>query len=750
MRQVEERVLERRSEESTASARRTINIIVLGSVLAVGILLAASVHLHLGSRRRGRAERALSSSEERYRLLFKHSLAAVLLTTPDGTIWDCNSAFLHIVGCDFCEEVIGQTVLDFYHLAEDRVAFVETLRTEGRVTGREICFCRKDGTLIWVLVSAAMLGADARFEAQRIQSTIIDISNQKKTEEALVRAKESAEAASRAKSEFLANMSHEIRTPMNGIIGMTELTLETSLSDEQREYLMVVRSASGAMMSVINDILDFSKIEARRVDLERIEFNIEECVGEALKTIASRAHQKGLELSADVGSEVPEIVVGDPGRLRQIILNLVGNAVKFTEVGEVVVAVAVQECAGTNLTLHFGVRDSGIGIPAEKQGVIFEAFRQADSSSTRKYGGTGLGLSICSQLVDLMGGSIWVESGEGQGSTFHFTIACELSASSLPIPIAAAPEILHGARVLIVDDNATNRKILQETFKKWGAVPYSAINGRDAIEIISKAEAAGEPIPLLVLDHDMPEMDGFEVVEHLRRQPKLSNSTIMMLSSGGQRGDASRCKKLGISAYLFKPFKQSELLDAVLIALNHSQAEGDKMSLIARHAMREHRPPLSVLVAEDNSVNQQLVVRILEKRGHTVVVANNGQSALAALDQQNFDAVLMDVQMPEVDGYQATAAIREREKLTGKHVRIIATTAHALGADRQKCLDAGMDDYLPKPIEAGELIAAVEKSGAVGQNDVISNEDWLRHSEIIPLPADSATALEGQEYEGYG
>ncbi len=711
MEREEHTLLDQRNAESAASARTTIGIVVLGSLLAVAILILASAILRHDVRRRRRAEQALSSSEQRFRLLFEHNLAAVFITSIEGVVLDCNQAFVNAVGGYFRQQIIGRLATDFYHQAPDRDAFVKALHKDGRVIGREVCLRRRDGTLIWGLISAALIPPDAASSSPLIQGTLIDVSNQKRTEEALLSAKEAAEAANRSKNDFLANISHEIRTPMNGIIGMTELTLDTELNDEQREYLLAVRSSSHAMMSVINDILDFSKIDAHKLDLEKIEFSLKDCVGECLKTIASRAHEKGLEISVDIRPNLPDAIVGDPGRLRQVLLNLVGNAIKFTDFGDVVVYVGADARTEQSVTLHFRVVDTGIGIPRDKQQMIFEAFRQADSSSTRKYGGTGLGLSICSQLVGLMGGRIWVESEEGRGSTFHFTMVSDVPLWPHLKASAAPPEVLHGMKVLVVDDNATNRRLLEETLKRWGAVPTSAVSGPAALAAIDAASIKGKPFSMILLDHQMPGMDGFVVAEKIRQQPKAVSATIMMLSSGGQRGDASRCQTLGITAYLFKPFKQSELLDAILIALNNPLATAPKPQLITRHALRERRPPLSVLVAEDNLVNQRLAVRLLEKRGHSVVVATDGQKALAALDQQRFDVVMMDIQMPEVDGFQATAAIREREKLTGKHLRIIAMTAHAMEGDREKCLAAGMDGYIPKPIQAGEMIAAIEAIG---------------------------------------
>ena len=708
MEQEEHRLLDQRNAESAATARSTIGIVVLGSVLAVAILILASVILRRDVRRRIKAERALSSSEQRYRLLFEHNLAAVFLTSMEGTIQDCNEAFVHLSRCRSREEVLGQNSNDYYFRPRDREDFMQTLCKEGSVIGHEMGFRRPDGSVFWGLITAALVATPGRSAWPLIQGTIIDISDRKRTEEELLRAKEAAEAANQAKSDFLANISHEIRTPMNGIIGMTELALDTDLNDEQREYLRAVQNSSDAMMAVINDVLDFSKIEAGKLELEKIEFSLRDCVGEALKAIASRAHQKGLEISSAIHPDLPDAILGDPGRLRQVLLNLVGNAIKFTEQGEVIVYADVEVRSGKILILHFRVVDSGIGIPQDKQRLIFEAFRQADNSSTRKYGGTGLGLSICSQLVALMHGRIWVESEESRGSTFHFTAEVEVPEKPQLKQSAAPPEILRGMEVLVVDDNGTNRRLLEQTLKRWGAIPSPAASGQGALEAIASASAAGKPISMILLDHQMPGMDGFAVAERIRQQPDLISTTIMMLSSGGQRGDASRSQKLGIAAYLFKPFKQSELLDAVLIALGRQPAEAAKPLLITPHALRERRPALSVLVAEDNLINQRLAVRLLEKRGHTVVVAANGQKALAALEKQRFDVVLMDVQMPDVDGFQATALIREKEKTTGNHLHIIAMTAHAMDGDRAKCLAAGMDGYIPKPIQAKEMFAAIE------------------------------------------
>jgi len=714
MEEEEHRLLGQRNAESAASARRTIIIVVLGNVLALAILIMASVVLHIDIARRVKAEKALSSSEQRYRSLFEDNLAAVYVISLAGRIHDCNQAFVRLVGCSSREEVLGRGTIDYYLQAQDREVLVEVLRKEGRVTDREVCFRRVDGSLIWGLVTAALVVNDADSAAPLIQGTVIDISDRKRTEMELVRAKEAAEAANQAKSDFLANISHEIRTPMNGIIGMTELALDTELDDEQREYLRAVQKSSDAMMAVINDLLDFSKTEAGRLDLEKIEFSLKDCVGEALKTIASRAHEKGLEISSDIRPELPDAISGDPGRLRQVLLNLVGNAIKFTDHGEVVVYADAEVRTEKTVTLHFRVVDSGIGIPQDKQQLIFEAFRQADSSSTRKYGGTGLGLSISSQLVALMGGKIWVESELGKGSTFHFTAKFEVPEMPHLEAASAPPEVLREMGVLVVDDNATNRRLLEETLKRWGAIPSLASSGQAALEAIESAEAAGEPFSLILLDHQMPGMDGFAVAERIRQQPKLISTTIMMLSSGGQRGDASRCRKLGITAYLFKPFKHSELIDAILVSLGRQPAEAAGLPLITRHALRERRPALSVLVAEDNLVSQRLAVRLLEKHGHTVEVVANGQEALAALEKRSFDVVLMDVQMPEVDGFQATAAIREREKTTGKHLRIIAMTAHAMEGDRDKCLAAGMDGYISKPIHVKEMLDAIEEHRVPG------------------------------------
>jgi len=565
----------------------------------------------------------------------------------------------------------------------------------------------KDGRLIPVLIHAHSMFERGKFSG--VVSVITDISHLKKIQEELRLSREEALAASKAKSEFLANMSHEIRTPMNGVIGMIELALQTDLTEEQRQFLTAARASAESLLTILNDILDFSKIEARMIELVPAQFNLHDSITEIVSTLALPAHQKGLELLCHVPPSLPESVIGDTSRLRQVILNLVSNAIKFTEKGEVVVEVQEESRTEKDITLHFKVRDTGIGIPKEKLESIFQPFVQADASLSRKYGGTGLGLAITSQLVNLMGGRIWAESQVGKGSTFHFTVRFGLP---LPRRFRTTPATLaavHGLKVLVVDDNPTNRIILKEMLQSWRMKPEQAASGPEALQLINSSLGRKEKYNLFVFDLSMPEMDGFTLIKKVKEIEEVRETPIIILTSADRINDFHLARELGASAYLVKPVRPSDLLDAIM-AIKGSAVAQQLEAPITEQTLPEFRRKYNILLAEDNPINQKVAIHLLQKKGHRVTVVENGQQVLEKLGQEKFDLVLMDVQMPVMDGFEATRIIRQQEKTTKEHLPIVAMTAHAMKGDREKCLEAGMDDYVSKPLYPEELYKVIERA----------------------------------------
>ena len=661
--------------------------------------------------------------QQRLKSLVENIPASVFRKDLEGRFTFVNKIFCEMMGQQ-PDEILGRTDFDLsprdlaIKFRKDDQTVIETGRVFEDIQELEKPSGRIYGQVLKTPVH------DSQGDVAEIQGIFWDVTARKRAEQQLVLARESAEAANRAKSDFLANMSHEIRTPLNAIIGMTDLVLDTELDVTQRDYLTIVSESAESLLSIINEILDFSKIEAGKVELESVEFDLREELGDTLKSLGLRAHAKSLELVWHVDVDVPNWLSGDRVRLRQILINLVGNAVKFTERGEVMVDVRHEDRDGSRVTLHMSVRDTGIGIPDSKQSAIFAAFEQVDSSTTREYGGTGLGLAITAQIVDAMDGRIWVDSTPGQGSTFHVTADFLLAA---PQQEEELPN-LNGLPVVIVDDNETNRRILAEMLQSWGMLVESVEGAPQALEVLQRSLTTRSAPPLVISDVNMPKMDGFMLAEEIRATASLHDAVIILLTSGGRTGESERCEGLGVAAHLIKPVKQSELLDAIMLAVR-PDSTFTRMRTSTRSEPEPQMPSCKILLAEDGLANQKMAVALLRTGGHEVTVVENGQEAIQQWQNGDFDLILMDIQMPILDGLDATRQIRELEHGSGRYTPIVAMTARAMKRDRASCLAAGMDDFISKPVRRPDLYRVLrsviaEQQGNPAKRPADAVVDW--------------------------